>query len=473
MALSVSKDRPAPFLDVEPPPWAARALTWMVITVALTAAVAAAFVTVAETVTSRFILLPRGGTDPLRATRSGVVAAVRVHEGQPVRRGEATFAIRAPSVGDRAGELRSLVTQIAGAGESQTNAQSKYESQRQSDGEESRRLSRRVVTVEQKLVNLASARASREAKYQADLAIQQNEIEITIKELEFKRQQAGLGTELADRFERLLKQGGMVSWLDYNTRRLEATKVAVEVQQLERAVETARLRVNQLKADHVTQEIEGKLAVGETESELRDLRASLEKLRHAGTGREAERRETDRRFGEEASKARIRQSVLDQELAQTQGDELTIPAPCDGTVLRLVVKAPGAVVREGEVLAELACAGDKLQAEVTLPSAGVGRVKPQQGVKFMYDAFPYQRYGMRYGVVRWVSPAASSAGDGSVFRAMADIEEDTVLVKGESRPLLAGMGGRADIVVGHRSLLSYAFEPVRQVRETFADRRRR
>jgi hypothetical protein len=32
------------------------------------------------------------------------------------------------------------------------------------------------------------------------------------------------------------------------------------------------------------------------------------------------------------------------------------------------------------------------------------------------------------------------------------------------------MGGRADIVIGRRSLISYAFEPIRQLHETLADR---
>jgi hypothetical protein len=44
-----------------------------------------------------------------------------------------------------------------------------------------------------------------------------------------------------------------------------------------------------------------------------------------------------------------------------------------------------------------------------------------------------------------------------------------VRVRGTVRPLLAGMGGFADIVVGRRSLLSYAFEPLRALRESFSE----
>ena len=50
-----------------------------------------------------------------------------------------------------------------------------------------------------------------------------------------------------------------------------------------------------------------------------------------------------------------------------------------------------------------------------------------------------------------------------------DLPETEIRVRGQMRPLLAGMGGFADIVVGRRSLLSYAFEPLRALREAFVE----
>jgi hypothetical protein len=34
---------------------------------------------------------------------------------------------------------------------------------------------------------------------------------------------------------------------------------------------------------------------------------------------------------------------------------------------------------------------------------------------------------------------------------------------------MVGMGGRADVVIGRRSLASFAFEPLRQLKESFAE----
>ena len=154
-----------------------------------------------------------------------------------------------------------------------------------------------------------------------------------------------------------------------------------------------------------------------------------------------------------------------------RGAELTRPTPCDGSVLRLAVNAPGAVVQDGEMLAELACAGEQLQAEVQrdAPGTRAHRAGPAR-CACSTTRSRTSATASSTGTVRWVSPASVTVKDRQVFRVLVDLEEHAVRVKGETRPLMAGMGGRADVVVGRRSLISYAFEPIRMLRETLADR---
>ena len=459
----------APFLEGDPPHWAARGLAAIVLVVFAAAAVGSAVITLPDTVSSTFVLVPGRGADPVRAPRGGVVAAVRVAEGQRIDAGGATFVIRSASIGDRTAELGGLEAQLGGVDDSRTNARQRYESQRRADDEEAQRLTRRVAHLGEKLDEQRILRDVREARYRRDVTIQQNEIDITLKEVGLKKVQHGVARELVDRMERLHREGS-ISWLEYHNRRLDAAKLEVEQQQLDRAVETARLKVSQLRAEHDTQEIEWKLVVAALQAERRDAQTGLAKLRQDRVAREAEYRELERRFAEDATKARIRVTALRDELGPSRGSELAVAAPCTGTVLRLAVKAPGAVVQDGDVLAEMACGSEALQAEVTVPPTGAGQIKPGQLVRLLYDAFPYQRYGIRYATVRWVSPATVTVKDQPVFRVLAAVEEQSVQVKGESRPLMAGMGGRADIVVGRRSMISYAFEPIRQLKETLADR---
>ena len=458
-----------PFLPTEPPHWAARGLTWIVLVVFAAALIAAVVITVPERVSSPFVLIPAQGTDPIRASRSGVVTAVRVAEGQAVARGAPAFVVRSSVAGDRSAELQSLETHMTGSEDSRRNIRQRYESQQRADAEEQRRLSVRAAHLREKLAEQRGLRDVREARFARDIEIQNNDIEITQREIELKRGQYAVARELADRMERHHRDG-TISWLEYNTRRLEATKLEVEQQQLQRTLETARLKLSQLRAEHQTWEVEWKLGVAALETEAREVQASLAALGQNVVARTAEQREQDRRLSEDAAKSRIRAAALREELDQTRGADLTVAAPCAGTVLRLAVNAAGAVVQDGDVLAELACSGERLQAEVSVAPSGSGRIEPGQLVRLLYDAFPYQRHGIKHGTVRWVSPASVTIKDKPVFRVLVDLEDYDVRVKGERRALMPGMGGRADIVVGRRSLISYAFEPVRMLRETLADR---
>ena len=458
----------APFLRAEPPPRLARWLAATVIVMFVGAIAATVLIRIPERVSSSFTLRPARGTDPVRSPRDGVVAAVRVSDAQGVRRGDELFVVRSVAVGDRFAELRALETQVGGARDRLANEQARNDSQARAEAEEERALERREREIGERMARHRELREERATKYRATLEILENEVTITEQELDFKRKHLALAQEVAERFERYNREN-LVSWLDMANRQLEARKLAVEVQQVEKQLETTRLRVRQLRSEHSAQETEWRVTLEQLEGSRRDTRAAAEKLRHESAARQTGFRELTRRLGEDTGKAAIRVRALTRELGTSRDNEVSIASPCAGTVVRLRVRAPGAVVHDGEVLSELACADDRLQAELTVPQASIGRLKPGLTVKLLYDAFPYQRYGVRYGVVRWVSPASVEAREGQAFRALADLQDDSILVKGERHPLAAGMTGRADVLVGRRSLMSYAFEPLRQLRETLAD----
>src|SRR5260370_36099812 len=102
-----------------------------------------------------------------------------------------------------------------------------------------------------------------------------------------------------------------------------------------------------------------------------------------------------------------------------------------------------------------------------IPQEGLGRIRPGQPVKLLYDAFPYQRYGVRRATVRWGSPASGGDTSGS-FRALADLAEEGVLIEGERRRFEPGMAGRPGVIVGRRTAGSYAFEPLPPLKERLA-----
>src|SRR5690242_4382124 len=109
----------ATLLAAEPPHWAARGLAYLLLSGFAAALAAAALVRVPESVDGRFVLVPVGGTDPVRAPRAGVVTMVGAAEGRTVAHGEALFHIRSEAIGDRWAELQTLRMRVAGAAESE------------------------------------------------------------------------------------------------------------------------------------------------------------------------------------------------------------------------------------------------------------------------------------------------------------------------------------------------------------------
>jgi membrane fusion protein len=393
-------DASPPFLESEPPLWAARGLAFILLAFFVAGITTAVALQIPETVRGQFILAPIDGTDPVRSLRDGVVADVRAVEGSLVAERSTLFVIRSPNVGDRSAELAALRARLDGNSASALNARRQYESERLADESEARRLAGRV-------------------EYLTGL-------------LPLKQEQLSLARKLTASYE-TGKADGAVSEGEYARVALEANRLAEEVRA--------------------------------TERDVVETRAALEKHRLGMATRASQFAEVGRALSTARDEAAIRASALESDVGRGDGNALPVLAPCAGTVVRLRVNAPGAVVREGDVLAEVACGGQRLRAEMTDPQSGMALLKAGQSVKLRYDAFPFQRYGARSGVVRWLGPV-SARGDSAGFRAFIDVDSTTIRVHGDARPLVVGMGGRADVVVGRRSLISYAFEPLRQLRQS-------
>ena len=392
------------FLSLSPPHWAARGITYAIITIVLISAIAAVVIKLPETVSADFVLVPSRGTDPVRATRRGIVNHVFVTEGQSVNQGDLIVTLRSEAAGDRASELMTVQTQLAGAGESFINVKAKFTSQNLADAQELRKLSGRVDHIEGLIA--------------------------------LKRQQLTLLKQMADSYEKLYGQG-IASRAQLSEKQLEVADLAAA---LERLI-----------------------------SDQSETRAAMDKLKIDSVTRGAEFKEVERTYREGMATGEIRMAGLRAGLAGSDGNEIRLTAPRAGTILRLYVKDAGAVLHEGDQVAELAATDETLLAELQVPESGVGKLKNGQGVKLKYDAFPYQRYGVKYGRVAWLSPAAVATKAGESFKARVEINDGEIQVQGNSRLLSAGMSGKAEIVIGTRSLIDYVFEPLRQLKENISD----
>jgi len=168
----------------------------------------------------------------------------------------------------------------------------------------------------------------------------------------------------------------------------------------------------------------------------------------------------------EIEKLKMRVESLKSDLENTSKSVLTVNSPYDAVVISMDQRTVGGIVQQGQVLCQLSPLDAKPRAKIMLNEAGLPKLAIGQKVRFFFEAFPYQRYGAIDGKMDWISPAAVTSPDGAHFVASASLDRTTIPMRsGQGAPLRVGMRGDAHVVVGHRTLIEYAFEPIRQLRE--------
>jgi multidrug efflux pump subunit AcrA (membrane-fusion protein) len=251
----------------------------------------------------------------------------------------------------------------------------------------------------------------------------------------------------------------------------EAAQTQDEIKYRENYVATIRALVDRLNAllasgaiskeELITHQLE--LATGEKDLSL--AKKSLEQvtLQRQEMVVQHERRDAD--AVAELEKLQVRIKALQDQMQYSQSNLRSVRAPYDGVVVSLATRNEGTVVQGGQELCQLAQPGAHLHARLQLDEPGIPRVAIGDKVRFFAEAFPYQRYGTITGKLEWLSPVAITSSAGEQFVAYASLDRKAFLVEGKEHPLQAGMKGDAHVIVGTRTLLEYAFEPIRQLRE--------
>jgi membrane fusion protein len=170
-----------------------------------------------------------------------------------------------------------------------------------------------------------------------------------------------------------------------------------------------------------------------------------------------------------ASLSATRAQVAQQAASATGARSYVLRAPVAGRVTALTARVGQPASPQGQLMA-IVPAGAKLHAELAVPSAAIGFVKPGQQVRLAIDAFPYQRFGTVTGKVQTVSASAVNAqgpngASIAVYPVTVAIDNARVSAYGRKEPLVSGMTLSARIVTDKQSLLQYLFEPLFAVRQ--------
>jgi len=90
----------------------------------------------------------------------------------------------------------------------------------------------------------------------------------------------------------------------------------------------------------------------------------------------------------------------------------------------------------------------------------------------MYDAFPYQQFGLAESKIAAVSPVALRPDEIGVaplspellYKVKIQIAQQSVKAFGKSHPLQAGMEISADIVLENRRVIDWLLTPLKSIR---------
>jgi len=266
-----------------------------------------------------------------------------------------------------------------------------------------------------------------ESAYASQLGIKSAEIEQAKSEVKFRENHAATSRDLVTRMEKLAKLGGE-SEIDLVKLRLDLAASEKDLSVAQRTLQQVNLDRERMETEHARQRSE--------------QQAEIEKLK-------------------------MRVGALKADLENTQQNLLTIRSPYEGVIISMDQRSVGSFVQQGQVLCQLAPKGAKPRARMILPQAGLSKLAVAQRIRYFFEAFPYQRYGTVTGKLDWVSPSAVTTAEGSHFIALGSLDRyDIVPRQGQVLPLRVGMRGDAHIIVGGRTLIEYAFEPIRQLRES-------
>src|SRR6266702_5556479 len=282
-------------------------------------------------------------------------------------------------------------------------------------------------TLTEELRNKVESLTQYETAYVSQLEIKKAEIEQAKSEVKFRENHAATSRDLVTRMEKLAKLGGESE--------IDLVKLKLDLAGSEKDLSVAQRTVQQVNLDRERMETEHARQRAEQQSEIEKLK--------------------------------MRIGALKTDLENANQNLLTVRSRYEGVIISMEERTTGSVVQPGQVLCQIARKDAKPRARMTLNEAGLPKLAVAQRVRLFFQAFPYQRYGAVTGKLDWISPSAVTSSDGSHFIALASLDRSEISGRaGQSLPLRVGMRGEAHIIVGGRTMIEYAFEPIRQLRES-------
>jgi hemolysin D len=439
---------PAALEIVETPPPPLPRVAALVIVGLLVCAIAWATLSKVDIVSSaqgRFV--PAGGAKLIQPLESGVVAAIRVQDGQQVKAGDVLVELEPTQT---QADRDQLQAQLAGA---------------ELDVARLETVALHAPFAPPRGADLAAVEVARrqaaaeQAEHAAKLAALDHQVE---------QQRAQLATAEAD-VERLRQMAPLAGQQVEVYQNLEARGYGSKLQLLQ-AREGQQQTLQSLEsAEHKRPELQAAIAA--------TINSRAQAAAEAAQGDLSD-----------LSQAEVKAAALSDQLAKAADrfKERTLTAPVDGAVQELAVHTIGGVVQPGQVLMRITPNASAVEVEARLDNQDVGFVRAGMAAQLKVQTFPYTRYGLVPAKVVSVSrdavadEAAAQPAAGATDRKPVDDlhftvrlvpDRDTIDVDGSPMRLTPGMAVTAEVLTGKRRVIGFILSPlVRATREAGHER---
>ena len=287
-----------------------------------------------------------------------------------------------------------------------------------------------MLTTQQNLEKLDNDQQQQAAKQRIPLILLQ--IKSAEQRLSLAKNQVELSSATVKRYQKLIKQK-YVSDIDYQQKQIEETAAKENV-------ENQRQLLLQL---HTL------------------LDTTKDNLSHLTLQGQSRNTELERQL----------QEIRKQQVEISSQENFALTAPVSGTVAAILVKQ-GQSVKAYEPALTLIPENTKLQIELYATSQNAGFIRANQKVSLRFQAFPYQKFGVQYGVIREISRTTLSPSDllsitpltwtvnEGHYRVIVEPKLSYILAYGKKETLRPGMLLEGDVSLDTRYLWEWLTEPI-------------
>jgi HlyD family secretion protein len=151
-----------------------------------------------------------------------------------------------------------------------------------------------------------------------------------------------------------------------------------------------------------------------------------------------------------------------------QLNQRTLKSSVDGTIFQ-IPKGNSSVVQPGTLLVEIAPKNSPLILRSNIATKDSGSIKVGMPVKLKFDAYPFQDYGVVQGRVSWISPNSkkeeNSQGQLETFELEIELERTYIDAPNKRIALTPGQTATAELIVRQRRLIDFMLDPFKKLQK--------